>query len=218
MAALEVGLVDLPIQLDTARAALAEAGLEQRVRLHPLDLLDPNAALPHGYEIFWMSQLLDCFSEAADRRYPAQGARRPAAGGPLVDPRAVLGPSALRSGRVQPAADLALFRLRGQRQQPDVRLGGVPRPAAPGRPGGDEAERRRRELPHPHRVRAGRRRRRRLCHELGLGSGLDRHPRLQRSGARSAGWPRPRWRCARVSSSSTTARPTAPRSDCTACR
>ena len=64
MPSLQVGLVDLPIQLDTARAALAEAGLEQRVRLHPLDLLDPNAALPHGYEIFWMSQLLDCFSEA----------------------------------------------------------------------------------------------------------------------------------------------------------
>lgn len=64
MPALEVGLVDLPIQLDTARAALTEAGLVHRVRFHPLDLLDPDAALPHGYEVFWMSQLLDCFSEA----------------------------------------------------------------------------------------------------------------------------------------------------------
>jgi len=64
MPSLEVGLVDLPIQLDTARAALVEAGLEHRVRWHPLDLLDPAAELPTGYDVVWMSQLLDCFSEA----------------------------------------------------------------------------------------------------------------------------------------------------------
>ena len=57
-----VGLVDLPIQLDTARANLQEAGLLERARWHPLDLLDSSAALPGGYELIWMSQLLDCFS------------------------------------------------------------------------------------------------------------------------------------------------------------
>jgi SAM-dependent methyltransferase len=57
-----VGLADLPIQLDTARANLQEAGLLERARWHPLDLLDPSAALPGGYEMIWMSQLLDCFS------------------------------------------------------------------------------------------------------------------------------------------------------------
>lgn len=59
----EIGLADLPIQLDVARAALRAAGLLERVRCHPTDLLDPQADLPHGYPLIWMSQLLDCFSE-----------------------------------------------------------------------------------------------------------------------------------------------------------
>ncbi|MBS0447467.1 MAG: class I SAM-dependent methyltransferase [Proteobacteria bacterium] len=58
-----VGLVDLPIQLDVARENLRQAGLLERARCHPTDLLDPSAALPTGYELIWMSQLLDCFSE-----------------------------------------------------------------------------------------------------------------------------------------------------------
>ena len=100
----------------------------------------------------WMSQLLDCFAEDADRRCPAQGAGSASAGRAPLDPRAVLGPAALRGGGLQPAADLALLQLRRQRQQPDVRLGGVPRPAAAGRTGGDASERRRRELPHAARM------------------------------------------------------------------
>jgi hypothetical protein len=64
MPALTVGLVDLPIQLAPARAHLGEAGLLERARWHPLDLLDGGAPLPAGYELVWMSQLLDCFSEA----------------------------------------------------------------------------------------------------------------------------------------------------------
>ena len=59
-----VGLADLPIQLETARAHLREAGLLERARWHPIDLLGADAALPGGYELVWMSQLLDCFSEA----------------------------------------------------------------------------------------------------------------------------------------------------------
>ncbi|MCE9659903.1 MAG: class I SAM-dependent methyltransferase [Burkholderiales bacterium] len=64
MPTLQVGLADLPIQLDTARASLAGSGLEDRARFHPLDLLDPATPLPAGYDVIWMSQLLDCFSEA----------------------------------------------------------------------------------------------------------------------------------------------------------
>ena len=63
MAALEVGLVDLPPQLERARQRLAGAGLVERARFHPVDLLDPASALPGGYELVWMSQFLDCFSE-----------------------------------------------------------------------------------------------------------------------------------------------------------
>ena len=58
-----VGLADLPIQLAVAREQLHAAGLLERARLHPLDLLDPEARLPGGYDLIWMSQLLDCFSE-----------------------------------------------------------------------------------------------------------------------------------------------------------
>lgn len=58
-----VGLVDLPIQLDVAREHLREAALLDRARCFPVDLLDPADRLPQGYELIWMSQLLDCFSE-----------------------------------------------------------------------------------------------------------------------------------------------------------
>ena len=58
-----IGLADLPIQLDVAKANLREAGLLDRVTCHPTDLLDPHAHLPSGYDVIWMSQLLDCFAE-----------------------------------------------------------------------------------------------------------------------------------------------------------
>ncbi len=60
---LHVGLVDLPPQLARADARLHAAGLQARARLHPLDLLDAAAALPGGYDLIWMSQFLDCFSD-----------------------------------------------------------------------------------------------------------------------------------------------------------
>jgi hypothetical protein len=41
-----VGLADLPTQLDVARENLREAGLMDRVRCHPIDLLDPQSSLP----------------------------------------------------------------------------------------------------------------------------------------------------------------------------
>jgi trans-aconitate methyltransferase len=57
-------LVDLSQQLAAADAALREAGLRERASLHPLDLLDPAAALEGGMDVIWMSQFLSCFSEA----------------------------------------------------------------------------------------------------------------------------------------------------------
>lgn len=60
---LEVGLVDLPPQLERARARLENAGLAQRAQLHAVDLLDEDSKLPGGYDMIWMSQFLDCFSE-----------------------------------------------------------------------------------------------------------------------------------------------------------
>jgi hypothetical protein len=61
--ALQVGLVDLPPQLVRARARLEEAGLSARAQSHPVDLLDEGTPLPTGYDLIWMSQFLDCFSD-----------------------------------------------------------------------------------------------------------------------------------------------------------
>jgi len=60
---LEVGLVDLPLQLERARAGLSETGIDVRAQFYPVDLLDEKATLPTGYDFIWLSQFLDCFSE-----------------------------------------------------------------------------------------------------------------------------------------------------------
>lgn len=77
---MELGLVDLPLQLERARERLVAAGLAGRARFHAVDLLDPDNPLPTGYDLIWMSQLLDCF---ADRQVVSilQKARAALAGG-----------------------------------------------------------------------------------------------------------------------------------------
>ena len=60
----EVTLMDLPGQLRNAEELLRGAGLLARVRFHPADLLDPETAIPPDFDAIWMSQFLDCFSEA----------------------------------------------------------------------------------------------------------------------------------------------------------
>jgi SAM-dependent methyltransferase len=60
---LQVGLVDLPPQLARARTRLEAADVAQRASFHPCDLLDPDAALPTGFDLIWMSQFLDCFPD-----------------------------------------------------------------------------------------------------------------------------------------------------------
>ncbi len=62
-AGVELHLVDLPRQLAVADETLAEAGVLDRARLHPADMLDPQAGFPGGMDVIWMSQFLSCFSE-----------------------------------------------------------------------------------------------------------------------------------------------------------
>jgi len=57
-----LGMVDLPQQLERARELLGKADAD-KVRFYPTDLLDPRSSLPVGYDMIWMSQFLDCFSE-----------------------------------------------------------------------------------------------------------------------------------------------------------
>jgi hypothetical protein len=63
--AVELHLVDLPTQLAVAETALQTAGVRERARLHPTDLLAPGFTLPAGMDVIWMSQFLSCFSEPA---------------------------------------------------------------------------------------------------------------------------------------------------------
>ena len=58
-----VTLLDLPPQLEKARATLEGCGLAHRAIFHPVDVLEKNCTLPEGADIIWMSQFLDCFSE-----------------------------------------------------------------------------------------------------------------------------------------------------------
>jgi len=59
-----VTIVDLPEQIAAARTELRAAPNRDRIELWPADLLEPTVALPNDADTFWMSQLLDCFSEA----------------------------------------------------------------------------------------------------------------------------------------------------------
>lgn len=60
---LDVGLVDLAPQLARARKRLDAAGVMDRVQCHPMNLLNQETPLPGGYDLIWMSQFLDCFSD-----------------------------------------------------------------------------------------------------------------------------------------------------------
>jgi ubiquinone/menaquinone biosynthesis C-methylase UbiE len=60
----KVCIVDHPKQLEAAQARAREAGLQERLSVQALDLLDHGQAFPQGFDVVWMSQLLDCFGES----------------------------------------------------------------------------------------------------------------------------------------------------------
>jgi ubiquinone/menaquinone biosynthesis C-methylase UbiE len=60
----QITIADLEKQLVFARETIKEHGLENRVHFHATDLLDETRPLPAGHDAIWMSQFLDCFSEA----------------------------------------------------------------------------------------------------------------------------------------------------------
>ena len=55
--------MDLPQQLNMAKARIDELGLNNRVSFHPVNILDEHQPFPKGFDAIWMSQFLDCFSE-----------------------------------------------------------------------------------------------------------------------------------------------------------
>lgn len=59
----ELGLVDLQVQLNVAQKNMEAAGHGDRVKYFERNMLDPQTNLPEGYDIIWMSQFLDCFAD-----------------------------------------------------------------------------------------------------------------------------------------------------------
>ena len=57
-----IKILDLPGQLDIARANVQSKGLQLRIDFHQIDLLDEFQKIPPGANAIWMSQFLDCFS------------------------------------------------------------------------------------------------------------------------------------------------------------
>ncbi|MEZ4316160.1 MAG: class I SAM-dependent methyltransferase [Myxococcota bacterium] len=58
-----VTIADLAGQLGIAAEENAQYTHRDRIHLAPVDLLDPDCALPQGFDAVWMSQFLVCFSK-----------------------------------------------------------------------------------------------------------------------------------------------------------
>lgn len=59
---IQVTIVDLPQQVAMMREQTCGQPGADRIDGFGINLLDPNAGLPGGYDVVWMSQFLDCFS------------------------------------------------------------------------------------------------------------------------------------------------------------
>jgi predicted O-methyltransferase YrrM len=59
-----ITIMDLPGQASMAEKKVKELGLEERVSFFPNNVLDETNTFPKGFDSVWMSQFLDCFSEA----------------------------------------------------------------------------------------------------------------------------------------------------------
>ncbi|MFW5793111.1 MAG: methyltransferase [Bacteroidota bacterium] len=58
-----VTILDLPGQLSDAQKNIDKKGFSDRISGHGMNLLDASKPFPKGYDVVWMSQFLDCFSQ-----------------------------------------------------------------------------------------------------------------------------------------------------------
>ena len=61
---IKVTIMDLPGQLGMAKTRIEQEGLIEQVSFLPVNILDEKEKIPKGFDAIWMSQFLDCFSEA----------------------------------------------------------------------------------------------------------------------------------------------------------
>ena len=60
----EVTILDLPGQLEMMKNNIKDKPGADRIHAYPMNLLDKNSEFPNNkFDIIWMSQFLDCFSE-----------------------------------------------------------------------------------------------------------------------------------------------------------
>ncbi|ATL47594.1 SAM-dependent methyltransferase [Chitinophaga caeni] len=60
----KVTIMDLPGQIGLATKNIEEKGMADRVDFYPTNILDESLPFPKDFDAIWMSQFLDCFSEA----------------------------------------------------------------------------------------------------------------------------------------------------------
>jgi ubiquinone/menaquinone biosynthesis C-methylase UbiE len=58
-----ITIMDLPGQAAMATKNIDNAGFTDRVSFYPTDILDEQRPFPKGFDVIWMSQFLDCFSD-----------------------------------------------------------------------------------------------------------------------------------------------------------
>lgn len=58
-----VTIMDLPQQLEMMKKSVSSSKGRDRIHGHRANLLNKETAFPKGFDIIWMSQFLDCFSE-----------------------------------------------------------------------------------------------------------------------------------------------------------
>ena len=61
--AVQLTIVDLPGQINIAKQNVEAESLSDRISFYETDILKEENKLPKGYDVIWMSQFLDCFSE-----------------------------------------------------------------------------------------------------------------------------------------------------------
>lgn len=59
-----ITIMDLPGYVEGAKARMEAAGYGSRISFYPCNVLDESQPFPQGFDVIWMSQFLDCFSEA----------------------------------------------------------------------------------------------------------------------------------------------------------
>lgn len=59
----QVTIMDLPGQVEMAKTQVAEKGLSGRIGFFETNILDETLPFPRNFDVIWMSQFLDCFSE-----------------------------------------------------------------------------------------------------------------------------------------------------------